>query len=474
MLFNSYIFALFAIIVFGLYFTIGDWAWRKRFLLGMSYLFYAAWNLPYLVLILFSTGLDYFAAHRMARASRKSTKSIYLGLSLVGNLSVLSYFKYGNFLLDSFVGVAAEVGIQYEPMPWTILLPVGISFYTFQTLSYTLDVYRGRMKPSESLSDFALFVTFFPQLVAGPIVRARAFLPQLAQPVLITQDKIGWGLTLFLLGLFQKVVVADGIMAPIVNMVFAANGYLPSLTVLAGMVGFTIQMYCDFSGYSMMAIGLALCLGFTLPRNFRAPFSAVGYQDFWRRWHMSLSTFFRDYLYAPIRRQAKTRSLTNVLVAQFFTFLIIGLWHGASWNFALWGVFNAVIIVIEIGLQRLIGHWEIWKERIWKFVFNALTYILFLYSILLFRAVDFGHASDLFLSFVRPTDNALRLSPADWILMIPAVIAVFGLHHTLRDRSFEVIARATPATIRIAVLTAMILAIILFGQPNEEFIYFQF
>ena len=223
-----------------------------------------------------------------------------------------------------------------------------------------------------------------------------------------------------------------------------------------------------------MAIGLAMCLGFTLPQNFRAPFSAVGYQDFWRRWHVSLSTFFRDYLYAPIRRQAKTRSLTNVLIAQFFTFLIIGLWHGASWNFMLWGIFNAVVILIEIGLQRAVGHWKIWKPKIWKYLFNAATYILFLFSILLFRAVDFSQASDLFLSFFLPTETGLSIPLVDWILMIPPVIAVFALHHALRDRSFEVVARATPIVIRTIVLTAMILAIILFGQPNEEFIYFQF
>lgn len=474
MLFNSYIFALFAIVVFGLYFAINDWAWRKRFLLVMSYLFYGAWNLPYLVLIWFSTGLDYFSAQRMARANRKSTNIVFLAISLIGNLGVLSYFKYGNFLLDSFISVAAVAGIQYEPMPWSILLPVGISFYTFQTLSYTLDVYRGRLKPSESLTDFALFVTFFPQLVAGPIVRARSFLPQLVEPLRVNSEKIGWGLILFVLGLFQKVVIADGIMAPVVNTVFAAEGYLPSFTVLAGMVGFTIQMYCDFSGYSMMAIGLALCLGFKLPRNFRAPFSAVGYQDFWRRWHISLSTFFRDYLYAPIRRQAKSRTLTNILIAQFFTFFVIGLWHGASWNFALWGVFNAVIIVIEIGLQRLIGHWKVWKLWFWKYVFNAVGYVLFLFSILLFRAADFERASDLFMSFLLPTDNPLRLTPVDWVLLIPPVIAVFFLHHILRDRSFETIARATPISLRVCALTSMLLAIILFGQPNEEFIYFQF
>ena len=474
MLFNSYIFALFAICIFGLYFTISDWTWRKRFLLAMSYLFYAAWNIPYLILIWFSTGIDYFAARRMARTPNKATKSLFLAISLVGNLSVLSYFKYGNFLLDTFIEVSAVAGFHYQPMTWNILLPVGISFYTFQTLSYTLDVYRGRLKPSKSLSDFALFVTFFPQLVAGPIVRARAFLPQLVQPPRVTRSATGWGLNLFLLGLFQKVVVADGIMAPIVNTVFAAEGYLPTLTVLAGMVGFTIQMYCDFSGYSLMAIGLAMCLGFTLPQNFRAPFSAVGYQDFWRRWHVSLSTFFRDYLYAPIRRQAKTRSLTNVLIAQFFTFLIIGLWHGASWNFMLWGIFNAVVILIEIGLQRAVGHWKIWKPKIWKYLFNAATYILFLFSILLFRAVDFSQASDLFLSFFLPTETGLSIPLVDWILMIPPVIAVFALHHALRDRSFEVVARATPIVIRTIVLTAMILAIILFGQPNEEFIYFQF
>lgn len=474
MLFNSYIFALFAVVVFGLYFAISDWSWRKRFLLVMSYLFYGAWNLPYLMLIWFSTGLDYFAAQKMARAKHKNTKRALLAISLIGNLGVLSYFKYGSFLLDSFIGAASSVGIHYEPMPWSILLPVGISFYTFQTLSYTLDVYRGRMKPSKSLSDFALFVTFFPQLVAGPIVRAKSFLPQLVEPLRIEREKIGWGLILFVLGLFQKVVVADGIMAPIVNSVFAADGYLPTFTVLAGMVGFTVQMYCDFSGYSMMAIGLALCLGFKLPRNFRAPFSAVGYQDFWRRWHISLSTFFRDYLYAPIRRQAKSRSLTNVLVAQFFTFFIIGLWHGASWNFALWGIFNAVIIVIEIGLQKLVGHWRIWKAWIWKFVFNALTYGLFLFSILLFRAVDFDRASEMFMSFLVPTTNGMKLSTTEWVLMIPPVFAVFWLHHTLRDRSFETIARATPMAIRVGTITLMLLAIILFGQPNEEYIYFQF
>lgn len=307
MLFNSYTFLLFFAIVLVATRAIGNWRARKAFLLVASYLFYAAWNPAFVVLLWISTLIDWFVARRLATASTPPLRKVLVAISLTANLGMLSYFKYGGFLLENVNALFAAGGLALH---WTdpgIILPVGISFYTFQTLSYSLDVYRGRLRPARSFLDYALYVTFFPQLVAGPIVRAAEFLPQCERPLKGSARQLGWGLCLFTIGLFAKVVIADGLLAPVVEDVFGNAQQMGFVGAWIGAIAFGLQIFHDFFGYSTCAIGVALCLGFEIPDNFRFPYAACGFSDFWRRWHISLSSWLRDYLYIPLGETARER-----------------------------------------------------------------------------------------------------------------------------------------------------------------------
>ncbi|MBW1906898.1 MAG: MBOAT family protein, partial [Deltaproteobacteria bacterium] len=300
MQFDSYSFLLF----FGLVLAVNQsrltWSSKKLSLLVASYIFYAAWNPPFVLLLWGSTIADWFVARGIA-ASRSSTRRrLLLIASLCINLGVLGFFKYGGFLLQNFVSLVSLLGVDYRPAAPSIVLPVGISFYTFQTLSYTIDVYRNRAQPWHSFRDYALYVSFFPQLVAGPIVRSSTFLPQCETERPVSGDQLGRGMALLVLGLFMKVVVADGLMAPVSEQVFAEGAVTDFRSAWLGTLAFAGQIFCDFAGYSTCAIGVALCLGFDLPTNFRFPYAALGFSDFWRRWHISLSSWLRDYLYIPL------------------------------------------------------------------------------------------------------------------------------------------------------------------------------
>ena len=400
-------------------------------------------------------------------------KRFWLTLSLLGNLGVLSYFKYGEFAVENFAAALAMAGIHYEPAPWSILLPVGISFYTFQTLSYTLDLFKGRTKPTDSFLDFALFVTFFPQLVAGPIVRARRFLPQLVAFPTITREQFSWGLILVVVGLFQKVVIADAFMGPIADRFYAMDGVLPAFTVTVAAFAFIIQILCDFSGYSLIAIGIAKCLGFELPENFRAPYAALGYQDLWQRWHISMSSWFRDYLYAAVRGKSD-RSLPNMLRSQMITMTLIGLWHGAGWNFIAWGFYNGCVLVTEVLLRRVVGHWKIWQGRVMKVFFILLTFCLFTTSGIFFRAESLAQAGDRFLSYVSAPD--LVVFPYGWeiALTVGVTASVLALHGLMRNQRFEEFVETVPVPVRVLALAGMLVAIGMAGGNADAFIYFQF
>lgn len=345
MVFNSYTFAVFFFIVIVLYYAIRTWEYRKFLLLVASYIFYAAWNPSFVLLLWLSTIADWHLSKFIDRAGKIDTKRFFLLSSLCLNLGFLAFFKYGNFLLDNFIFFAKTLRIDFQPIPLNIILPVGISFYTFQTLSYTLDVYCGKAKPWHSFLDYALYVTFFPQLVAGPIVRAGDFLQQCQSTKPFSFVNLGHGLGLMTLGLFEKVVVADALLAPITESLYTASG-IPSFSAAwGGTLAFSGQIFCDFAGYSTCAIGAALCLGFTLPINFRFPYGAIGFSDFWRRWHISLSTWLRDYLYIPLggNHQGHWRTQANLMT----TMLLGGLWHGASWTFVVWGGLHGLYLMGE-------------------------------------------------------------------------------------------------------------------------------
>jgi D-alanyl-lipoteichoic acid acyltransferase DltB (MBOAT superfamily) len=479
MLFNSYTFIVFFIIVLLVSRKIANWKIRKNFLLLISYIFYAAWNPPFVVLLWISTIADWFFGKAIFKHPSKSTRRMYLGLSLLVNLGMLSYFKYGTFLLDNFIWLVGQIGIEYHPAAPNIVLPVGISFYTFQTLSYTFDIYKNKIKPWHSFLDYALYVTFFPQLVAGPIVRAIDFLPQCIESKRGTSNQIGWGLSLLTIGLFNKIVIADQFMAPIAETVYNSSA-LPSFTqAWAGTIAFAVQILCDFGGYSFAAIGIALCLGFALPDNFRFPYGAVGFSDFWRRWHITLSSWLRDYLYIPIggNRKGATRSYLNLIV----TMLLGGLWHGASWLFVFWGGLHGVYLIVERWLKKTpIAKLELWKSFIGQSLLSLATFFFICIAWVFFRAKEFKRAVNILLGMFGRwgflgESEVLRLSKLDFLITLTCICIILIIHRTLYNSSLEAIVAKTPWFIRSILLSIMIYSIVLsFTGEDRAFIYFQF
>ncbi|MEH6513697.1 MAG: MBOAT family O-acyltransferase [Maribacter arcticus] len=316
---------------------------QNLLILVSSYVFYGWWDYRFLSLILLSTVVDYFIALRMAGNTNGRNRKLLLWGSMLFNLGILGFFKYYNFFVDSWVAAFQKAGFTME-YTWTlqIILPVGISFYTFQTMSYTIDVYRRQLQPTRDFISFASFVSFFPQLVAGPIERATNLLPQILQKRTFSYDRSVQGLRLILWGLFKKVVIADSL-APHVNDIFANYAEYDGGTLWLGAVYFAVQIYCDFSGYSDIAIGVSKLFGFELMSNFKFPYFSRNIGEFWRRWHISLSTWFRDYLYIPLggSRNGKWASLKNI----FIIFLVSGFWHGANWTFIIWGLIHALLYI---------------------------------------------------------------------------------------------------------------------------------
>jgi D-alanyl-lipoteichoic acid acyltransferase DltB (MBOAT superfamily) len=476
MLFNSITFLLFFSVVLLLHHLPFPWKLKKFNLLIASYIFYAAWSPPFVLLIWLSTIVDWFAAAGMHKTKRTSRRRAFLLLSLCGNLGVLGFFKYGNFALDNFVRIANAFGVTYEPAAIDIILPVGISFYTFQSLSYTLDVYQRKSKPWNSFLDFALYVTFFPQLVAGPIVRATDFLPQCVKPNPILPSQFTWGIVLLLVGLTQKVFIADTLMAPISDAVFNANESVPWHNAWAGTLAFSMQIFCDFAGYSTCAIGAALCLGFALPDNFRYPYAAIGFSDFWRRWHISLSSWLRDYVYIPLggNRKGNLRTHTNLM----FTMLVGGLWHGASWTFVAWGGLHGFYLIAERFGQRLGLMAWIERNTLRQFVTAGFTFLAICFTWILFRAQTFDAAYDIAKSMIglepAGADGLLGISR---ILIVAIVtVSVFGYHWFMRDSSLEDLAGKKPWWAQ-GLTVAGLLLLLLWnssGGDGRAFIYFQF
>lgn len=347
MLFNSLEFVIFFPTVVAIYFLLPH-RYRWVLLLIGSYYFYAAWKIEYTLLIFTSTLVDYFVGRRMAQTEQMGSRRAYLALSLLVNLGLLFGFKYFNFVNESVRTTLNLFNIFYNVPAFQVLLPVGISFYTFQTLSYTIDVYRGKLEPERHFGIYALYVSFFPQLVAGPIERATHLLPQFHRQMTFNQARITSGLRLILWGLFKKVVIADRL-AIYVNQVYNDPTEQGALTLLVASYFFAFQIYCDFSGYSDIAIGAARVMGFDLMENFRQPYMARSISSFWRRWHISLSTWFRDYVYIPLggNRVPQWRWYSNLLIV----FLVSGLWHGAAWHFVIWGALHGMLVVLEVALS---------------------------------------------------------------------------------------------------------------------------
>lgn len=351
MLFNSLHFLVFFPVVTLVYFLMPTLRVRNILLLLASYYFYMQYKPEYALLMLLSTIIDYFAGLGMSRTSKKAVKRSWLVLSLMGNLGMLFFFKYFNFFNANVANLLSYFNIAYQPLSIDVLLPVGISFYTFQTLSYTIDVYRGDLPPERDFFDFALYVSFFPQLVAGPIERSTNLLHQFKVHHEFDSERVSSGLRLMVYGFFKKVVIADRL-AVIVDTVYNDPRGYDGVVYIIATIAFAFQIYCDFSGYSDIAIGSARVMGFGLMKNFERPYFSKSVTEFWRRWHISLSSWFRDYLYIPLggSRKGYARTLLNL----FIIFLVSGLWHGASWTFVIWGALNGVAIVFEkiLGIGR--------------------------------------------------------------------------------------------------------------------------
>ena len=421
MLFTELRFVLFFVVVFGVHWALRWDGARKSWLLLASWSFYAAWDARFLGLILLSTLVDYVAALRIAATDDPGRRRGWLLVSLLTNLGILGVFKYFDFFADSAVQLAGWLGIDLGPVALELVLPVGISFYTFQTLSYTLDVYRGQLQPNRSLRDVALFVAFFPQLVAGPIVRASEFLPQLQVPRRFAA--VDWRplLGLFLVGWFKKACLADQV-APVVDAVFADPSAYAALDLWLGAALYAVQIYGDFSGYSDMAIATAGMLGYALPKNFDAPYLAANVSDFWRRWHISLSSWFRDYLYVPLggNRRSAPRTYANLGLV----FLLCGLWHGAAWPFVLWGLYHGALLIVE----RLAG----WSRRTSTAPpARVVTLLAVLVGWVLFRSPDVSTALHYVSGMLGvPGDigeaGGEQLAGSWWWLL-----AVFGIGHHL-------------------------------------------
>ena len=476
MLFNSLTFLLFFAVVMVVHNLPLPWRFKKTNLLIASYLFYAAWSPPFVVLIWLSTVVDWFVARRMYNAKTPLTRRVLLLCSLCCNLGLLGYFKYGDFLVENSIPILWAMGIEYLPPESNIILPVGISFYTFQTLSYTIDVYRGEMKPWKSFLDFALFVTFFPQLVAGPIVRASQFLPQCEIARRATGQQFSWGLVLLIVGLFQKVILADLLMAPMSDRTFGQLEPVVWYDAWIGVLAFSMQILFDFGGYSTCAIGVALCLGFALPDNFRHPYAAVGFSDFWRRWHISLSSWLRDYLYISLggNRISKRRTQYNLMA----TMLIGGLWHGAAWTFVVWGGLHGFYLVVERVAER-IGFMDWVRGGRWRMLLTALaTFIAVSVAWVPFRSQSFSGALNVLQSLSATyTDEPVALfSPARMMIVLVVVCAVLAYQWWMRESSLEELAARMPIWSRTAFVVFMVLVLLWFSREvgDRAFIYFQF
>ena len=470
MRFNSIEYAAFLPIVFGLYWSLRkSLRWQNVLLLVASYVFYGAWDYRFLSLLILSTVTDYFVGLRLAASEDQRTRRASLGVSLIVNLGILAFFKYFNFFIDSAQALLGDIGFVPNPPLLEIVLPLGLSFYTFQTMSYTFDIFRGRMKPTHSLLNFAVYVAFFPQLVAGPIERARRFLPQIESPRSVSRGDIRSGLALILLGLFKKVAIAD-VMAPIVNHVFARSSTAGTATLLVGVYAFSLQIYGDFSGYTDIARGSARLFGMDLIENFRQPYLSRNITEFWRTWHISLSNWLRDYLYIPLggNRNGKLKTYRNIMI----TMLLGGLWHGAGWTFVVWGGLHGLYLALH---RRFRGQATdepgIWLLR--DLGRTLVTFNLVSFTWIFFRAESLTQAVDYLTGILgRRGEGVLESQIA---LLLLAYLSIVTIDLLQRNTGRELFFLSWRPSARGFVYALLVVSLIVFSSGQQTpFIYFQF
>ncbi|MFS4417354.1 MBOAT family O-acyltransferase [Maribacter sp. 2307ULW6-5] len=483
MLFNSLEFFLFFPAVFLLYWALNNTrlVYQNIVLLVSSYVFYGWWDWRFLFLIVISTLGDYYIGKELGKKHLGAAKrKLWLYTSLVLNLGILGFFKYYNFFVDSFIAMFQTIGLPLQHT-WTlnVILPVGISFYTFQTLSYTIDVYRKKMAPTKSLTSFAVFVAFFPQLVAGPIERASNMLSQINAKRQFRYGQAGSGIKLMLYGLFKKVAIADSL-APLVDDIFLNYGTMPSGTLLLGILFFSLQIYCDFSGYSDIAIGCAKLFGFELMSNFKFPYFSRNVAEFWRRWHISLSSWFKDYLYIPLG--GSTGKTTVTLRNIFIVFLVSGLWHGANWTFVIWGGIHAMLF-LPLYLTKT-NRKYIDTGRSAKNHYNladmgraGVTFFMVSLAWIFFRAPDVETAWNYFLHIFTQHGTGLYQHPLGYRMVdYYVLIIVFFIYEMLVSKDERDPIPFKSAMVRALVYILLCFGLLLFydGGANRSFLYFQF
>lgn len=482
MLFNSFDFAVFLTLFFFLYWfvTNGNLKLQNFLIVVASYLFYGLWDWRFLSLIFFSTLIDYLVGRKLKTEESQINRRFLLWISILVNLGFLGVFKYYNFFLENFITAFSLFGIEIKLSSLNIILPIGISFYTFQTLSYSIDVYKRKLEPATDFIAFAAFVSFFPQLVAGPIERATNLLPQFYRKRKFNYSKAVDGMRQILWGLFKKIVIADNC-AKYSNLIFDNSTDYSGSTLILGAIFFTFQIYGDFSGYSDIAIGVSRLFGFNLMRNFNFPYFSRDIAEFWRRWHISLSTWFRDYLYIPLNG---SRGSTWVKIRNIFIiFIVSGFWHGASWTFIIWGVLNAFYFLPLLLTNSNRNNLEIVAKgrnfpTISEFFSMFFTFCMVVFSWIFFRANNTEHALSFVSEILSPSLFTLprfeEKTNAIIALILMAIFILFEWFGRENQYAIEKLGLKWKSPLRYFMYYIIIATIFWFGGKGQEFIYFQF
>ena len=476
MLFNSFDFGFFLVIVYFVYWSIGATKRNSQnlLLLAASYVFYGFWDWRFLFLLLASSLVDFIAGLLLERTSKVTLRKVLLWTSLGWNLGVLIVFKYYNFFIESFAELFSVSVSQDTYTFWNVMIPLGLSFYTFQTMSYTIDVYRRKIEPTKNLLEFLCFVSFFPQLVAGPIERAKKLLPQFEKERSFDLQTTKEGLRQILWGLFKKILVADKLGLAVTMVYSNPEGYGSAMLIFASVL-FCFQVYCDFSGYTDIAIGTAKLFGFRLSKNFDLPYLSKSISELWQRWHITLTSWFTDYVYTPIVKSTNRASATLRVLGVLLTLLLVGLWHGANWTFVAFGVFNGLIIVLErVPLFKQKG--TILKKlqsapRIFSLCY---VFVMFTVSGVFFRAENISQAW-LILKRIFTITPDIAISSLIGIKLLYLVVLLFA-EMTTRNWEFPLqkINLKLAKPVRWALYYLIIILLIRYAEPKEAFIYFQF
>lgn len=474
MLFNSFEFAIFLPIVFLLYWFVFNKSIKLQnlFLLIVGYIFYGWWDWRFLFLIAFSTLFDFTIGLQLEKVIHTQKRKWLFISSCIVNIGLLGFFKYFNFFIDNFILAFQSIGYEISPTTLKIILPVGISFYTFQSLSYTTDIFRNKMKPTKDFISFAAFISFFPQLVAGPIERAYHLLPQFYVKRQFNAELAVIGMRQILWGLFKKIVIADTL-SGYVDQIFASYNILPGSTLALGAIYFAVQIYCDFSGYSSIAIGTAKLFGFELMQNFNYPYFSTNVSEFWRKWHISLTSWFRDYVYIPLG--GSKGSLSKTIFNTLFVFTLSGFWHGANWTFIIWGLLNGLYLIPNLifNYNKKIKKNNGVKVTLKSFINSMITFILITFTWIFFRSINvtqaFDYISNLFSKslFTYPIQHGMAMT-------FPLITILFTIEWIRHMNLKALQPQNIPILLRWTSYLLIVIACLAFFKQNQSFIYFQF